>query len=498
MPAVIKPRRRTRPAKCGPSSSGKEAHRIATTRIASLHTGKGRSVGKAISDIIDYVENPAKTDNGRLISSYQCDSRIADAEFALSKRQYFTKTGRRRGRDDVIAYTIRQSFVPGEITPEEANRLGYALAMRFTKGSHAFIVCTHVDKAHIHNHIIWNSTTLDCTKKFRDFLGSGRAVRRLSDTICVENGYSIIENPKRCGKSYNKWLGNKPPSYRDQLRMAIDEALAQKPASLDELLKLLKAAGIEVSPRGKSIRLRAPGGERFVRLDGGSLGAEYDISALLEVLSGKRSHTPVTKNIRQTNPPKVNLLVDIQAKLNDGKGAGYARWASVFNLKQMAQTMNYLRENGLMDYAVLSQRVSEASSRYSELSAKIKAAETRMAEIAVLKTHIINYSKTREVYAAYRKAGYSKKFLAEHESEIILHKAAKKAFDELGVSKLPTVKSLQAEYASLLAEKKAAYVDYRAARDSMKELLTVKANVDKIMGYDLHEEEKDAAHREER
>ena len=323
-------------------------------------------------------------------------------------------------------------------------------------------------------------------------------MRRLSDTICVENGYSIVENPNRHGQSYSQWLGSKPPSYRNQLRMAIDEALAQKPASLDELLKLLKAAGIEVAPRGKSIRLRAPGGERFVRLDGGSLGAEYDISALLEVLSGKRPHTAVTKNIHQTNPLKVNLLVDIQAKLNDGKGAGYARWASVFNLKQMAQTMNYLRENGLMDYAVLSQRVSEASSRYSELSAKIKAAEIRMAEIAVLKTHIINYSKTREVYAAYRKAGYSKKFLAEHESEIILHKAAKKAFDELGVSKLPTVKSLQAEYASLLAEKKAAYADYRAARDSMKELLTVKANVDKIMGYDLHEEEKDAAHREER
>ena len=444
------------------------------------------------------MENPAKTDNGKLISSYQCDNRIADAEFAFSKRQYFIRTGRRRGRDDVIAYTIRQSFVPGEITPEEANRLGYELAMRFTKGNHAFIVCTHVDKAHIHNHIIWNSTMLDCTKKFRDFLGSGRAVRRLSDTICVENGYSIIENPKRRGKSYNQWLGSKPPSCRDQLRMAIDEALAQKPTSLDELLKLLEAAGIEVSLRGKSIRLIAPGGKRFVRLEGKSLGAEYDISALLDVLTGKRTHTPDAKNIRQKNSPKVNLLVDIQAKLNNGKGAGYARWASVFNLKQMAQTMNYLRENGLMDYAALSQRVSEASSRYSELSAKIKAAETRMAEIAILKTHIINYSKTRKVYAAYRKAGYSKKFLAEHESEVILHKAAKKAFDELGVSKLPTVKNLQAEYASLLAGKKAAYADYRAARDSMKELLTVKANVDKIMGYDLREEEKDAAHREER
>ncbi len=170
----------------------------------SLHTGKGRTVGTAIQDIIDYVKNPEKTDNGRLITSFQCDSRIADAEFLFSKRQYLAKTGRRRGADDVIAYTIRQSFVPGEITPEEANRLGQELAMRFTKGKHAFIVCTHIDKAHIHNHIIWNSTALDCTRKFRDFLGSGRAVRRLNDTICIENGYSVVAKPGRRGKSYDK------------------------------------------------------------------------------------------------------------------------------------------------------------------------------------------------------------------------------------------------------------------------------------------------------
>ena len=255
----------------------------------SLHTGKGRTVGKAISDIIDYVENPEKTDGGRLISSFQCDSRIADAEFLLSKRQYQARTGRRRGADDVIAYTIRQSFVPGEITPEEANRLGYELAMRFTKGKHAFIVCTHVDKAHIHNHIIWNSTSLDHGRKFRDFLGSGKAVRRLSDTICVENGYSIVANPKRRGKSYNKWLGSKPPCHRDRLRMAIDAALAQKPADLDALLKLLREAGIEVSSRGKSIRLKAPGQKRFVRLDADSMGVDYGIDVLLAVLAGEKS-----------------------------------------------------------------------------------------------------------------------------------------------------------------------------------------------------------------
>ena len=409
-----------------------------------LHTGKGRSAGTAISDILDYVENPEKTDGGRLISSYQCDSRIADAEFLFSKRQYIAKTGRHRGADDVLAYQIRQSFAPGEITPEEANRLGRELAMRFTKGKHAFVVCTHVDKAHIHNHIIFNSTSLDCSRKFRNFWGSTKAVRRLNDTICVENGYSIVENPRPHGKSYNKWLGEKPLCQRDQLRMAIDAALEKSPADLEALLALLREMGIEVSPRGKSIRLKAPGGKKFIRLDADSMGEGYSVDALLEVLSGERTHVPGTKKARQPNPSKVNLLVDIQAKLQAGKGAGYARWASVFNLKQMAHTLNYLTEHGLLEYAVLAARTNEATARCNGLLDQIKAAEQRMAEIAVLKSHIINYSKTRDVYVAYRKAGYSKAFRAEHESEILLHQAAKKYFDGLGLKKLPTVKSLQA------------------------------------------------------
>ena len=462
-----------------------------------LHTGKGRSAGTAISDILDYVENPGKTDGGRLITSYQCDSRIADAEFLFAKRQYIAKTGRHRGADDVLAYQIRQSFVPGEITPEEANRLGYDLAMRFTKGKHAFIVCTHIDKAHIHNHIIWNSTTLDCSRKFRNFWGSTKAVRRLNDTICIENGYSIVENTKRRGKSYDKWLGDKPPCHRDRLRMAIDAALEKKPHDLEALLALLREAGIEVSPRGKSIRLKAPDGKKFIRLDADSMGEGYSVDALMEVLSGKRTHVPCQKNIRQPDRSKVNLLVDIQAKLQAGKGAGYARWASVFNLKQMAQTLNYLTEHGLLDYADLTARADKATSRYNSLSGQIKAAEQRMAEIAVLKTHIINYSKTREVYVAYRKAGYSKKFRAEHESEILLHQAAKKHFDGLGLKKLPTVKSLQAEYAALLTEKKSAYADYRKTRDEMRELLTVRANVDRLMGYDEQQQEAEATRRED-
>ena len=462
-----------------------------------LHTGKGRSAGTAISDILGYVENPEKTDGGRLISSYQCDSRIADAEFLFSKRQYIAKTGRHRGADDVLAYQIRQSFAPGEITPEEANRLGRELAMRFTKGKHAFVVCTHVDKAHIHNHIIFNSTSLDCSRKFRNFWGSTKAVRRLNDTICVENGYSIVENPRPHGKSYNKWLGEKPLCQRDQLRMAIDAALEKSPADLEALLALLREMGIEVSPRGKSIRLKAPGGKKFIRLDADSMGEGYSVDALLEVLSGERTHVPGTKKARQPNPSKVNLLVDIQAKLQAGKGAGYARWASVFNLKQMAHTLNYLTEHGLLEYAVLAARTNEATARCNGLLDQIKAAEQRMAEIAVLKSHIINYSKTRDVYVAYRKAGYSKAFRAEHESEILLHQAAKKYFDGLGLKKLPTVKSLQAEYAALLAEKKSAYADYRKARDEMRELLTVKANVDRLLGQKAQEKEAEATRQEE-
>ena len=370
---------------------------MATTRIMPLHVGKGRTESRAISDIIDYVANPKKTDDGRLITGYACDSRTVDAEFLLAKRQYIAATGRVRGADDVIAYHVRQSFRPGEITPEEANRLGVEFAKRFTKGNHAFVVCTHIDKSHIHNHIIWSSVSLEYDRKFRNFWGSTKAVRQLSDTICIENGLSIVENPKPHGKSYNKWLGDQAkPSHRELLRVAIDNALSQSPADFEELLRLLQESGCEVSKRGKSYRLKLPGWEKAARMD--SLGEGYGLEDLQAVLSGKKAHTPRKKTVTQAEPPKVNLLVDIQAKLQAGKGAGYARWAKVFNLKQMAQTMNYLSENNLLEYAVLEEKAAAATAHHNELSAQIKAAEKRMAEIAVLRTHIVNYAKTREVY----------------------------------------------------------------------------------------------------
>ena len=471
---------------------------MATTRIMPLHIGKGRTESQAISDIIDYVENSQKTDNGNLITGYGCDSRTADAEFLLAKRQYIAATGRVRGADDVIAYHVRQSFKPGEITPEEANRLGVEFAKRFTKGNHAFVVCTHIDKAHVHNHIIWSAVNVDCDRKFRNFWGSTRAVRHLSDTICIENGLSIVEDPRPHGKSYNKWLGDQAkPSHREQLRMMIDEALDQKPSDFDALLKLLSEMGCEVSRRGKAIRLKAPGWKNVARMDD-KLGDGYSEAEIRAVLAGEKQHTPRKKHAVQPEPPKVNLLVDIQAKLQAGKGAGYARWAKVYNLKQMAQTVNFLTEHNLLDYAELAEKAAAATAHHNELSAQIKAAEKRMAEIAVLRTHIVNYAKTRETYVAYRKAGYSRKFRAEHEEEILLHQAAKSAFDEMNVKKLPKVKELQAEYAKLLEEKKKTYAEYRRSREEMRELLTAKANVDRLLKMDEEqkkEQEKDHGQR---
>jgi hypothetical protein len=168
----------------------------------ALHIGEGRNLSTAISDIIDYAENPDKTDSGRLITSYECDSRIADEQFLLAKREYHYKTGRDQGPRDVFAYHIRQSFKPGEVSPEEANRIGRELALSFTKGSHAFVVCTHIDRRHVHNHIVFNSTSLDCGRKFDDPKRSGKIIRRISDLLCAGHGLSVIENPKPSRGSY--------------------------------------------------------------------------------------------------------------------------------------------------------------------------------------------------------------------------------------------------------------------------------------------------------
>ena len=233
--------------------------------------------------------------------------------------------------------------------------------------------------------------------------------------------------------------------------------------------------------------IRIGSDHRYARLD--TLGPGYSAEELRAIIAGTKK-APQRKKPRQEKP--INLLVDIQAQMQQGKGPGYERWAKSFNLKQMAETVLYLQEHDLLYYPDLAKKATVSSDRFRELSAEIKAAEQRMAELSILRTHIINYAKTRDTYVAYRKAGYSKKFLAEHESDILLHKAAKKYFDDAGLKKLPAVKEINSEYAELIAKKKTAYAEYRKSRDEMKELLIVKANVDRILGIEKDAEiEKD-------
>ena len=462
---------------------------MATTRIIPMHINKGRSMADCLTDRTAYAKNPDKTESGKFISSFKCSASTVEAEFLLSKRQYKAITGRGLRDNDVLAYQLRQSFKPNEVTPEEANKIGYELAMCFTKGQHAFIVATHVDKEHIHNHIIWNSTSLDSTRKFRNFWGSTEAVRKISDKLCLEHGLSIVEIPQESGKHYGKWLdGKKALSFQDKLRSTIDAALEKKPVDFEAFLAEIRSVGYEIK-RGKYIAFRIAGQRNFTRLR--SLGQGYSEDKIRAVIAGLAKHRPRKTWTAKQLPKEVNLLIDIQEKLKAGKGASYERWAKVFNIKQMAQTMNYLTENKLLEYSALAEKATSVTVRFNELSAQMKNAEARMTEIAVLKTHIINYSKTRDIYIMYRKAGYSKKFYNAHAFDILLHKAAKAAFDVLPDKKLPTIKALQTEYAELISTKKEAYTECRKVREEMQTVLTAKANVDRLLGRDAEKQEKE-------
>ena len=454
-----------------------------------LHIGKRQTTSTAIAKIIDYAENPQKTDNGKLITGYECDTVTADAEFALSKKQYLQLTGRRRGKDDVIGYHLRQSFLPGEITPEEANQIGYKLAMKLTKGNHAFVVCTHIDKHHVHNHIIINSVDLDCRRKFRNFWNSAWAIRRINDKLCLEHGLSVVGDPQASKSNYATWLGDDQKlSYQEQLRRIIDTVLEEKPKDFSDFLEKLKAYGVTVNTEKKNLRLRAAGQTKFTRCD--TLRGDYTERAIRERIEGIRVVSPRRKTNRPT-VPKVGLLIDLDAAIRAGKGPGYERWAKVFNLKQLSQAVLYLKEHGDMSYADLKERTSEAVARFNDLSAEIKDLESQMSDNAELQKHLVNYAKTREVYAAYRKAGYSKKFRAEHEADILIHQAAKQYFDSLGGKKLPSVKALREEYKELLARKRRAYAAYKKAREEMKELYNVKSNVEHLLNISERDDDRE-------
>ena len=297
-----------------------------------MRKNKGKSIGARLHNHTSYVQNPDKTEQGELVSSYQCSPLTVDEEFLLTKRLYEQTIGRSQ-KSDVIAYQVRQSFKPGEVTPEEANRIGYEFAERFLKGKHAFIVATHTDRAHIHNHIIYNSTALDGTRKFKNFWLSTFAVQRLSDLICLEHQLSTIEyKPYR--ERQKRIVYPPKESNRDRLCGIIDTILAEKPGDYEAFLQKLEQQGYEVK-RGKHTAVKGKGQKRFIRFR--TLGTSYGEDEIKAVLEGKSEHKPYQKQPSKEQP--FQLLVDIQGKMAEGKSIGYKKWATKFNLKEMSKTL---------------------------------------------------------------------------------------------------------------------------------------------------------------
>ncbi|MBQ8536172.1 MAG: relaxase/mobilization nuclease domain-containing protein, partial [Clostridia bacterium] len=427
----------------------------ATTRLIIHRISKGETIASSLKDRLDYGKDPDKTQGGQLLSSYECDHMTADAEFLLSKERYKAATGREQKRDaDVLCYQIRQSFKPGEITPEEANRIGYETAMRWTKGRHAFFVATHTDRAHIHNHIYYNSIALDCTRKYRNFLGSSFALRRLSDRVCIENDLSIIERPKLHSKGqflhYGAWLGtDRQPSYKARLRSAIVAALQKGPADFDHFLRLMEEAGNAVQHgRGGVISFFAPGQESPTRLRASTLGPGFNPEDIRAVIAGERPLPELTEEAPA--PRRVNLIIDIQERLRSGKGPGYERWAKVYNLKQMAAALQFLQEQGLTEYAQLAARTEAAVDRFHALAGELRETEAALAKTGELMGAVVRYAKTRPVFDGYKAARYSKKYLAEHEAELADYRAAKATMNELlAGGKLPKMDTLKRSHREL-------------------------------------------------
>ena len=447
---------------------------LAATKLISMHVNKGKTAGQSLAGRLKYARDEEKTDEGEYVTAYACNADIAEKEFELERNIYLRKTGREY-KGDIIAYQIRQSFKPGEITPEEANAIGYETAMRFTKGQHAFVCCTHVDKAHIHNHVIFNSVNLDCDRKFRDSWFCGIGLMHLSDMICLEHGLSVIEPFK------NK--GDKPryeKSYRQKIRDSIDGILQKQPKDFEALLQELSKEGYELK-YGKHLAIRGCGRKNFVRFD--SIGEKYTDSFLRGQLGGNANAT------KDKQDRSFDLLIDIQEKIKQGKGKGYVRWSQNFNNKAIMNTLLYLNEKSIRSYEQLKNLAESSASDFRDLTAKIKAAEGKIDELKDFRTHMQNYNKAKGVYADYRKSGYSQKFFEANREDITKFKAAKNAFDKYG-RELPKIQQINKEISALVEEKNSLYKEYKSVNFDNRKLQEAKRNVEMFLQLDAPEQDK--------
>ena len=429
---------------------------------------KIKSIKSTLNKALDYIQNPDKTDGKMLVSSFGCSYETADIEFEYTLSQALQKGNN-------LAFHLIQSFEPGEVDYQKAHEIGKQLADAVTKGQHEYVLTTHIDKGHVHNHIIFCAANFVDHRKYNSNKRSYYGIRNMSDKLCRENGLSVVVPGKGSkGKSYAEYQAEKTgTSWKGKLKTAID-ALIPQVSSFEELLQRLQAAGYEVKP-GKYISCRAPGQERFTRLK--TLGADYTEEALKERIEGRRTRAAKAPRADRS----VSLLIDIQNSIKAAQSRGYEQWAKIHNLKQAAKTMNFLTENKIEQYADLVSRIEEVTAESEQTADALKSVEKRLADMAVLMKHVATYQKTKPVYDAYRKAKSKERYRAGHERDIILHEAAAKALKAAGITKLPNPAALQKEYEALQAQKEVLYADYGKLKKKVREYDVIKQNIDSIL-----------------
>ena len=438
---------------------------------------KIKPIKSTLSKALDYIQNPEKTDGKMLVSSFGCSYETADIEFEYTLSQALDKGSN-------LAHHLMQSFEPGEVDYQTAHEIGRQLADAVTKGQHEYVLTTHIDKGHIHNHIIFCAANFVDHHKYVSNRRTYYGIRNMSDKLCREHGLSVVVPGKGSkGKSYAEYQAEKTgTSWKGKLKIAVD-ALIPQVADFEELLRRLEAAGYEIK-RGKYISCRAPGQERFTRLK--TLGADYTEEAITERISGKR--------IRAAKAPRaekkgVSLLIDIENNIKAGESRGYEQWAKIHNLKQAAKTLNFLTEHQIEQYSDLVSRIEEVTAASEQTADALKGAEKRLADMALLIKNITTYQKTKPAYDAYRKAKNKGQYRAAHEGSIILHEAAAKALKTAGISgKLPNVAALQVDYAKLQEQREALYADYGKLKKRVGEYDVIKRNIDSILRQDREPE----------
>ena len=431
---------------------------------------KIKPVKSTLSKALAYIQNPDKTDDKLLVSSFGCSYETADIEFAYTLSQALDKGNN-------VAHHLIQSFAPGEVDFETAHEIGRQLADAVTKRQHEYVLTTHIDKGHIHNHILFCAVNFVDHHKYVSNRRSYYGIRNISDRLCREHGLSVVVPEKgRKGKRYIEYQAEKAgTSWKGKLKLAVD-ALIPQVSDLEELLARLQAVGYEIK-RGKYISCRAPGQERFTRLK--TLGPEYTEEAIKERIAGTRS--------RSAKAPKqdrdgVSLLIDIENSIKAQQSAGYEQWAKIHNLKQAAKTMNFLTEHGIDQYRDLSARIEEITTASEQVASALKGAERRLSDMALLIKDLTTYQKTRPAYDAFRKARDKDGFRAAHESVIILHEAAARALRKAQIGdRLPDIASLQAEYVKLNEQKEALATEYGKRKRQAKEYGVIKKNVDSLL-----------------